>query len=100
MQPSPELLALDLIRLDVESMSLEDLDVHKRRVLDTISELGALLKSGVRGVMAQAIRSRKRKLQLHVAFVQDVRNAKLAAQAQLAMLQQTGKSSGTPGYKP
>lgn len=81
-------------------MSVEEIDAHSTRVAATVKELGDVLRRPVRGVIAQAVRTRRLKLQLHLAHVQDVRNAKLAAQAQIAFLQQAGKSSGAPGCTP
>jgi hypothetical protein len=81
-QPSPMLAAIDLMRLDVDAMSLDDLEAHAQHVLDTLAGLNDYINSpgfksadGLRNALRQA-----KKLILHMARVRDLIQAhKLAA---------------------
>ena len=102
MSASPMLQAIDLIRVNIDAMTLEDLEAHAQQVLDALGDLNEYtnspaLKSGTakRNALNQA-----RKLRLHMARVRDLINAHKLAAAVVATMQAAGSVSLAPCAKP
>jgi hypothetical protein len=90
--PSPMLKAVDLLRVNIDALDLEELEAHAVQVLDTIGALNAYINSpspkscnalynGV-GLV--------RKLGLHMARVRDLINARKLAAALIGTAQAGG----------
>ena len=102
MSASPMLQAIDLIRVNIDAMTLEDLEAHAQQVLDALGGLNEYtnspaLKSGSakRNALNQA-----RKLRLHMARVRDLINAHKLAAVVVATMQAAGSVSLMPGARP
>ena len=96
-QPSPMVHAIDLMRINVEELDLQDINAHAREVLDTIAALndytnGPLHKSHYALLNAYQL---NRKLCLHMARVRDWMQARQAASA-MALTSHTGSVPGIP----
>lgn len=94
-QPSPsaELRAIDLPRVNVDAMTDEELDVHRDGVVTTIQELDTILAGRpLRIDIARVIEGRRHRLRLHMAHLQDVRNARQEVRAMTSFL--SSRSSG------
>ena len=90
MPNTPMITAIDLIRTNVDSMQLEDLEHHAKQVLDTLASLNDYVNSlGIhsRSELNTALR-RSEKLRLHMAHVRGLINAQMAAAAWIATAQQ------------
>ncbi len=84
---SPMLAAIDLVRVSVDSMTLEELECHAVRVLDTISVLNDYINSSTfKGINAlrNAVQQ-ARKLAAHMRHVRDLINSQSAVVAMMAM---------------
>ena len=99
MSTSPMLQAIDLMRVNIDSMILEDLEAHAQHVLDTLGGLNKYtnspaLKSGnaKRNALHQA-----GKLRLHMARVRDLINAHQLAAAMVATMQTASSANLVPG---
>ena len=98
MPASPMLLAIDLMRVNIDAMDLEELEAHAVEVLDTLAGLNdypnsASFKS------ANARRNalhQSRKLRLHMARVRDLINARKLAAAMMATKETAGSANPTP----
>lgn len=102
MTTSPMIQALDLPRVNVDSMTLEDLEEHSRQVLDAI---GALNEYNNRpGPMTARARqdglSRANQLRLHSARVRSLINAHIAALALVGAAQAAGSANPLQGLRP
>ena len=82
--PSPMLKAVDLLRVNIDALDMEELEVHAVQVLDTIMALNEYI-NGPSHKSANALHnamSLVRKLGQHMAKVRDLIDArKLAATA-------------------
>ena len=81
------LTAVDLVRVSVDSMTLEELECHAAHVLDTIAALNDYINSSTfKGFNAlrNAVRH-ARKLAAHMRRVRDLINAQSALAAMMAM---------------
>lgn len=95
---SPMLQAIDLPRVNLDVMTLEELEAHAKCVLDTIGALNEYInspapKSGI--AKLNAIRQAA-KLRTHMARVRDLLNALTAAAAMVAV-QSAGAGILAPG---
>ena len=102
MSASPMLQAIDLMRVNVDAMTLEDLEAHAEQVLDTLGGLNEYINSPA-PKSANAKREalhRARKLGLHMARVRDLINAHKLAAAAVATMQAAGSVSLAPCAKP
>jgi hypothetical protein len=82
-QPSPMLIAIDLLRMDIDAMTLDDLEDHARQVLDTLAALNDYINGhGFKSAdaMTNAMRLTK-KLVLHMARLRDLIQASKSMQA-------------------
>jgi hypothetical protein len=98
-QLSPMVIAIDLVRVNVNAMQLDDLQAHAAQVLDTIGALNDYINSpapkssnALRNVM-----SLLRKLAMHMAHVRDLINAHTAAAALVGAAQAAGSATGMAG---
>jgi hypothetical protein len=89
MPASPMLEAIDLMRVNIDAMDLEELETHARQVLDTLAGLNEYINSPTprsanarRNSLHQA-----RKLRLHMARVRDLINARKQSAALLSAMQ-------------
>ena len=100
--PSPMLQAIDLTRVNLGAMLLEDLEAHAQRVLDTIGAMNEYINSPApRSANARLNGLRlANKLRLHMVRVRDVINAHQAALAQVAAARAAGAATMAPSAKP
>ena len=101
MSASPMLQAIDLIRVNIDAMTLEDLEAHAQQVLDTLGGLdehtkSPALKSG--NAKCNALHQ-ARKLRLHMAHVRDLINAHKLAAVVGATMQAAGSANLAPGAR-
>jgi hypothetical protein len=93
--PSPMLKAVDLLRVDIDAMNLEEVDAHAVQVLDTIGALNEYINSpGPKS--ANALRNALnlvRKLSLHMARLRDLINARKLAAVMAGTAQAAGAAS-------
>ena len=101
MSASPMLQAIDLIRVNIDAMTLEDLEAHTQQVMDALGGLNEYtnspaLKSGnaKRNALHQA-----RKLRLHMARVRDLINAHKLAAVVVATMHAGGSANLAPGAR-
>ena len=96
------LKALDLTRVDIDAMSLGDLEAHANDVLDTLSALNDYINSPARksANSKQAALTRARALRLHMARVRDLIQVRQAAAAMISSAQMAGVVSLAPGAHP
>ena len=101
MTNSPMLQAIDLIRVNVDALILEDLQAHANDVLDTIGALNEYLNSpGAKSANARLNGLRlANKLRLHMAHVRDLINAHQAAVALVGAAQAAGSANLAQGAK-
>jgi hypothetical protein len=101
MTNSPMLQAIDLIRVNVDALTLEDLQAHANDVLDTIGALNEYLNSpGPKSANARLNGLRlANKLRLHMAHVRDLINAHQAAVALVGAAQAAGSGNLAQGAK-
>ena len=101
MTNSPMLQAIDLIRVNVDALTLEDLQAHANDVLDTIGALNEYLNSpGPKSANARLNGLRlANKLRLHMAHVRDLINAHQAAVALVGAAQAAGSANLAQGAK-
>ena len=100
--PSPMLKAVDLLRVNIDAMDLEELEAHAVQVLDTIGALNEYINSPSHK-SANALRNALnlvRKLGLHMARVRDLINAHQAALPLVATAQAAGSTNLTQVVKP
>lgn len=102
MTNSPMLQAIDLIRVNVDALTLEDLQAHANDVLDTIGALNEYLNSpGPKSANARLNGLRlAKKLRTHMAHVRDLTNAHTAAAALVGAAQATGSANLPQGARP
>jgi len=98
-QLSPMVVAIDLMRVNVDAMQLDALQAHASQVLDTIAALNGYINSpspkssnALRNAMLLA-----RKLALHMARVRDLINAYTATAAVIAAAQSGGAATMPQG---
>jgi len=98
---SPMLQAVDLTRVNVDSMPLSDLQAHAVAVMDTIAALNEYLNSPAPKSANAKLNGRTlaRKLRLHMARIRDLINAYQAAAALVGAAQQTGAANLAQGAK-
>ena len=96
------LQAIDLMRVNIDAMTLEDLEAHAQQLMDALGGLNEYtnspaLKSGnaKRNALHQA-----RKLRLHMARVRELINAHKLAAVVVATMQAAGSVSLMPGARP
>ena len=96
------LQAIDLMRVNIDAMGLEDLEAHAQQVLDALGGLNEYTNSSApksgnakRNALHQA-----RKLRLHMARVRDLINARKLAAVMVATMQAAGSVSLAPCAKP
>ena len=105
MQLSPMVSAIDLMRVNIDSLPLDALQAHASQVLDTIGALNIYINSPGRKC-SNALRNAMwlvRKLVLHMARVRDLIAAHTAATAVIASAQSAGAatlSQGLPHHVP
>ncbi len=98
-QLSPMVVAIDLMRVNVNALMLDDLQAHAAQVLDTIGALNEYINSP-RPKSSNALRNAMmlaRKLAMHMARVRDLINAYQAAAAMAAPVQSAGSANGAAG---
>ena len=99
---SPMLEAIDLIRVNVDALTLEELEGHAKAVLDVISGLNGYLNSpspkSANSTTNALILSRK--IILHMARVRDHNNAHKLSAAMLGSSQSAGTAKAAPTGKP
>ena len=99
--PSPMLMAVDLVRVDIDAMGLRDLEAHATAVMDTIEALNEFINGMApksRNTLLSALR-RVRKLHMHMARVRDLIQARQSAVAVMQSMQSAiapSMSSGVP----
>lgn len=101
-QLSPMVVAIDLMRVNVNALMFDDLQAHAAQVLDTIGALNEYINSP-RPKSSNALRNAMllaRKLAMHMAHVRDLINAHTAAAALVGAAQATGAASLPQGAKP
>jgi hypothetical protein len=101
-QLSPMVVAIDLMRVNVNALMLDDLQAHAAQVLDTIGALNEYINSP-RPKSSNALRNAlmlARKLAMHMARVRDLINAHTAAAALVGAAQASGAASLPQGAKP
>jgi DUF1680 family protein len=94
--------AIDLIRVTVDSMTLEELEEHAVQALDTIAAMNDYLNSPApksANERQNAVRLAN-KLRAHMAHVRDLINAHTAAAALVGAAQATGAANMPQGAKP
>ena len=96
------LQAIDLTRVNVDAMLLDDLEAHAIEVLDTIGAMNEYLnspapKSSVAKLNALRLAN---KLRAHMAHVRDLINAHTAAAALVGAAQAAGSAQGLAGAPP
>ena len=102
MSTSPMIKAIDLIRVNVDSMTLEELEEHAMQVLDTIGAMNDYLNSPAptsANERQNAVRLAN-KLRSHMAHVRDLINAHTAAAELVGAAQATGAANLPQGAKP
>lgn len=102
MTASPMLRAIDLTRINVGAMLLDDLQAHAVQVLDTIGAMNDYLnsptpKSGVAKLNGLRLAN---KLRSHMAHVRDLINAYTAAAALANATQASGSAAGLAALSP
>ena len=98
-QSSPMLEAIDLMRVNIDALDLEELEAHAQQVLDTIGGLNEYINSPSRK-SANALHNAltlARKLRLHMARVRDLINARKLAAAVIAAAQSGGAATMPQG---
>lgn len=102
MSKSPMIEAIDLTRTDVDAMSLEDLEHHGKRVLDTLAGLNDYLNSpGFKSAVERnTALKRSERLRLHMAQVRSLIAARMAASAWITSAQAAGSAEGLAGVPP
>jgi hypothetical protein len=94
-EPSPMLNAIDLVRADVDAMTLEDLEAHATDVLDTITALNDYINGGApksHNALLNAMRL-NRKLCSHMAHVRDLIQSRKSTYAVMQAMQSSGSPS-------
>lgn len=99
---SPMLEAIDLIRVNIDALTLEELEAHAKAVLDVIGGLNGYLNSPSPKSANSATNALilSRKLLLHMARVRDLINAHKLAAAMLGSAQAAGAAKAAPAGKP
>ena len=102
MSTSPMLQAIDLMRVNIDAMTLQDLEAHAQEVLDTLGGLNEYTNSPApKSANAKnGALHRARKLRLHMARVRDLINAHKLAAVVVATMQAAGSVSLAPCSKP
>ena len=98
-QLSPMVVAIDLLRVNVNAMLLDDLQAHAAQVLDTIGALNDYINRP-HPKSSNALRNAMlllRKLAMHMAHVRDLINAYQAAAAMVAQVKAAGSATGMAG---
>ena len=93
--PSPMLMAVDLVRVDIEAMGLQDLEAHAAVVLSTIEELNEFINSVApksHDTLMNA-RQRSRNLCMHMARVRDLIQVRQSAAAMMQGMQSASAPS-------
>ena len=98
---SPELQAIDLTRVNVDAMTLEELQAHAKGVLDTIGALNEYLNSPAPKSANAKTNGRllAKKLRTQMAHVRDLINAHQAAVALVGAAQAAGSANLAQGAK-
>jgi hypothetical protein len=98
-QLSPMVVAIDLVRVNVNAMQLDDLQSHAAKVLDTIGALNDYVNrpcpkssNALHNAMLLV-----RKLVMHMAHVRDLITAYTAATAIAMPVQTAGSATGVVG---
>ena len=101
MTTSPELQAIDLARVNVDAMTLEELQAHANGVLDTIGALNEYLNSPAPKSANAKLNglSRAEKLRWHMLHVRGLINAHRAAAALVGAAQAAGSANLPHGAK-
>jgi hypothetical protein len=100
MSSSPMLQAIDLMRINIDAMALEELEAHAQQVMDVLAGLNEYMNSPALK-SANARRNAlhlARKLRLHIARVRDLISAGKAA-AMIATTQTAGSAILAPGAR-
>jgi|SRR5450830_1793926 len=99
---SPMLQAIDLTRVNVDAMTLEELEAHAKDVLDTIGALNEYINSPAPKSANAKLNGLRlaNKLRLHMAHVRDLINAHQAAVALVGAAQAAGSTNLAQGAKP
>ena len=102
MSASPMLKALDLTRVDVDAMTLDDLQVHANEVLNTLSALNEYINSPARksANSKQTALIRARLLCMHMPRVRDLIQAHQAIAAMTGSGQAAGVVKLAPSVHP
>lgn len=93
--PSPMLQAIDLLRVNIDDMDLEELQAHAVQVLDTIAALNEYINSP-KPRSANALHNALnlvRKLSLHMARLRDLINASKLAAVMIGTARTAGAAS-------
>jgi hypothetical protein len=93
--PSPMLMAVDLVRVDIDAMGLQDLEAHATSVLDTIEALNEFINGMApksHDTLLSALR-RARKLRMHMARVRDLIQVRQSAYAVMQGMQSASSPS-------
>ena len=102
MTASPMLHAIDLTRVNVDAMLLDDLESHAMQVLDTIGAMNDYLNSPAPKSAVAKLNGLRlaNKLRSHMAHVRDLINTHQAALALVATAQAAGSTNLAQGAKP
>lgn len=102
MSASPILKALDLTRVNIDAMTVEDLQFHANEVLNTLSALNDFINSRGRksANSTQAALYRARLLRMHMARVRDVMQAHQDVAAMTGAAQTAGVVKLAPSVHP
>lgn len=102
MTTSPMLQAIDLTRVNVDSMTLEELEDHAKQVLDTIGAMNEYINRPAPKSVNAKLNGRRLadKLRSHMAHVRDLINAHIAAVALVGAAQAAGSANLEQGTRP
>ena len=102
MTTSPMLQAIDLTRINVDAMLLDDLQAHAVQVLDTIGAMNEYLNSPAPKSAVAKLNGLRlaNKLRSHMAHVRDLINAYTAAAALANAAQASGSAAGLAALSP
>lgn len=93
--PSAEITAIDLLRVDIDSLESADLDDHIHAACLCMRGLSNVLSGHLSRDMRRNAERLRQRLQFHLSRAQDIRMARQAVTAQIAFLKQQGSGGGS-----
>lgn len=93
--PSAELTAIDLLRVDIDSLESVDLDDHIHAACQCMRGLSHDLSGHMSRDMRRNAERLRQKLQSQLARAQDIRMARQAVAAQIALFKQQRSGGGS-----